>query len=179
VSVLVILGLLAVMVVQPAMSATLVAKNRIRLSISAADIFGRNSTEQTTDMGSIDAGTLSGSGRLTLPTTFPDDVDTRIRKTSNSTWQLKFDNGEWEGPINVNVDYRWAGGSGARGTVRSTVDPTSRVTVTAGTERVRTRFRRNGSLRWVRGDTYYDIDLSNVGAAGKYTGTLTIEVTFN
>ena len=163
----------------PAESASLSARNRLSFSISRSDITGRGGDQQSIDLGTVNGGQLLPGNVVSLPLDPQVGINTTVRKRHNRTWRLQFANGEWRGPINIQVDYRLRDTSNREGFVSDPNSPNSAVAVSVSSARITTRERGNGSLNWVRGDTFFDINLLTAETAGVYSGTLTIDVTFN
>ncbi len=166
--------------VSPAEAARLTVRNQVSLNVTRSDITGRGGSNQTVGLGTVYAGSLLPAQTFVLPVDPLVGINTSVRKRKNRTWQMTFDNSDGlTDQFSVNVSYTVWDRTGQQGFVSSIANPNARVPVRVSHARTRSRLRNNGSLRWVRGDTFFDIDLLTARNSGAYSGRLRVDVIIN
>lgn len=162
-----------------ATAATLSVRDPVRLDpVNRSEIGSGGSPEQTWNLGS--AGPAPVAGAPVVLTIDPEvGINRFLQRRNDRTWQLDFARGEWQGPIDVQVSFSLRDSTGRSGSLNSLDDPGSRVSVDVSAGGFQERRWNDDSVRWVRGDTFFNLDIIGARAAGRYTGTLTIDVIFN
>ncbi len=162
-----------------ALAATLSVRDPVRLdAVNRSEIGSGGSPQQTWNLGS--AGPAAITDAPVVLTIDPEvGINRFLQRRNDRTWQLDFERGEWQGPIDVQVSFSLRDSTGRSGFLNSIEDPGSRVAVGVTAGGVQERRWNDDSVRWVRGDTFFNLDIIGARAAGRYTGTLTIDVIFN
>lgn len=162
-----------------AAAATLSVRDPVRLDqVNRSEIGSGGAPEQTWDLGSAGPADAT-AGTVVLHIDPAAGINRFLQRRNERTWQLDFRRGEWQGPINVQVDFSLRDTTGRSGYINSTADPGSRVAIGVSSGAIQERRWNDDSVRWVRGDTFFNLDITGARAAGRYAGTLTIDVIFN
>ena len=160
-------------------AATLSVRDPIRLDqVNRSEIGSGGAPQQTWNLGSAGPADAT-AGTVVLYIDPAAGINRFLQRRNDQTWQLDFARGEWQGPINVQVSLSLRDTTGRSGYINSTADPGSRVAVGVSSGAVQERRWNDDSVRWVRGDTFFNLDIIGARAAGRYAGTLTIDVIFN
>lgn len=162
-----------------AAAATLSVRDPVRLDqVNRSEIGSGGAPQQSSNLGS--AGPADATpGTVVLYIDPAAGINRFLQRRNDQTWQLDFARGEWQGPINVQVSLSLRDTTGRSGYINSTTDPGSRVAVGVSSGAIQERRWNDDSVRWVRGDTFFNLDIIGARAAGRYAGTLTIDVIFN
>ena len=169
----------AVLPPDDAAAATLSVRDPVRLDqVNRSEIGSGGAPQQTWDLGSTGPADATG-GTVALYIDPATGINRFLQRRNERTWQLDFRRGEWQGPINVQVDFSLRDTTGRSGYINSTTDPGSRVAIGVSSGAIQERRWNDDSVRWVRGDTFFNLDIIGARAAGRYAGTLTIDVIFN
>ena len=162
-------------------SASLLVREAVHLKpVKRTEIAGALGKQQTRSLGTA-AGRLRGKPPFVVKmpiTNAPLALNRYIERRVDGIWELDFDNREWFGKISVEVNYRVEDDGGKVDQLSSRDNPDSRVAVAVQSAGERIRRHRNGSLNWIRGDADFQLDILSAKSAGRYSGTLTVEVIF-